>query len=398
MDANVCFKDENGNYTDPITHEIIEKGRLVKFKQSNILYCFDYLTLYKYKEHSGEYLNPYNRQPLSESVIKKVEELVDKYSHNIIIYFYDITSNTSDEKEIVLFEQEINTVEKLFDLIIDKTEETIDVEDMLVCNIRVVVDDEEIDIYNTNKFKLGNNNEIYVNPTNDRSLFLDRFNFFNNNLSSRYRNYLDPLKTFIHNIKNEINYMKSKIETTYYIQGIGRYNYTELNNIFKSIGWKSFYLLNEEFIDFLISMQFVSAVAFCIDAMHYGMNKDIVVDVLKSNSSGLKILLFSNNIYTNYIYKYLSNNKKLVTHELLQYMLIYLNGKIINSSIGYLTANLLTKKKFIVFLIKKDYYDIIIQLMKTFNSKNIKIIEMIKTYSNQNSKTYKYLIEQNYYI
>lgn len=394
MDGNVCLRDGKGNYIDPITHEIIQKDRLVKFVQNNIKYCFDFMTLYKYSEDIGEYLNPFNRQPLSQKTIDLIEKLSDKFLINVTIIFYDITTNTTDDISSYAERENFEnvTIEKIFDFVIEKTEEILNEEDILSCNIELKIDDENVNIYRSETITFGSDNFIVVKPYKTTEKFLNRVKRLKKRLSEKYRNKINIIENFINNIQEEVKNIKFSLEKGLYWEN---YNYSNILQMFDNIGVKFFFALTHnkaEIVDFFIERQLEPAVSFFLDAFVYGLNKNITNKILKSNATGLKILMFKNSNYCHEIVKPLENNesKGKIKYEILQMLVIYLNTNLSKNGIGYVRANFLENNEFIKFLIKKDYYDIIIALIKFIKIENI--IDKIKKYASADSLVYKYFI------
>lgn len=112
-----CEKDKNNNYIDPITNEIIPNYRLIKFVQSNIEYCFDAFTLYKYYIQKGIFENPFNRLELSDETIGKINKIVDKYLVCFVIYLPTFVSN--DYSYNYFLDKNIKKQIQLFKIILD---------------------------------------------------------------------------------------------------------------------------------------------------------------------------------------------------------------------------------------------------------------------------------------
>lgn len=366
MTSNFCIRDENGNYIDPITHEIIKNDRLVKFKENNILYCFDYLTLQKYKKTSGSYLNPFNRNLLPESVVDKIKEIRRQFLVIVNIYYYDILSNTENMEKFSLDDDEvskINTLSSLLDFIKSKLSDVFIQEDLIVSNIKLFVENEKINIYRSENIQLKKENKIYIYPPKSPKRFFNRIKIFESKLTGLYLMGVKDVRKFLEKINSHSNKLKLLISEVrlHAIDFIGEKN--TLLTYLSDYGMKIFYVLtynNYEILDFAILRQLSSSVSWFIDMLHYGLKIEITKNILNSKLMGLKINLFNNAVYVQKIYDILVNEPKLINDEILEAMFIFLNSTNISQN-GLVRHFILDKEEFAKFLIKNNKYYYIIQ-------------------------------------
>ncbi|CAK7994954.1 Hypothetical protein POVR1_LOCUS472 [uncultured virus] len=69
-----CERDENGNYLDVLTYNIIPPGRLIRIPMGPSEKCFDIDSLYRSFVESGNAINPFTREPLPESIIEEIKD------------------------------------------------------------------------------------------------------------------------------------------------------------------------------------------------------------------------------------------------------------------------------------------------------------------------------------
>jgi len=67
-----CERDENGYVVDPITLDIVPEERVIFFDQLGVTFCFDIESLARDAVVTENYVNPINRQPLSEEVSQRI--------------------------------------------------------------------------------------------------------------------------------------------------------------------------------------------------------------------------------------------------------------------------------------------------------------------------------------
>lgn len=68
-----CERDENGNYLDVMTYNVIPPGQLIRILIGPSKKCFDIDSLYRSFVESGISINPFTREPLPDSVIEKIK-------------------------------------------------------------------------------------------------------------------------------------------------------------------------------------------------------------------------------------------------------------------------------------------------------------------------------------
>lgn len=71
--SDECERDENGNYLDIITYNVIPPGRLLRIPMGKTSKCFDIDSLYRSFIETGNAHNPFTRERFPDSIIEEIE-------------------------------------------------------------------------------------------------------------------------------------------------------------------------------------------------------------------------------------------------------------------------------------------------------------------------------------
>jgi hypothetical protein len=74
MSQQQCPRDENGDFIDAITQEIIPENRLIVIPAGQTVHCFDLDSLYRWYRDHPQAGNPLTRAPLSPDIRQRLEQ------------------------------------------------------------------------------------------------------------------------------------------------------------------------------------------------------------------------------------------------------------------------------------------------------------------------------------